>query len=44
MEWHSLDGSIKELLRKALKKRLEKPHVPGAELLGDLRPFRALLT
>lgn len=36
-EWQALDGSIKEPLRKALKKRLEKPHVPGAELHGGLR-------
>lgn len=36
-EWQSLDGSIKDPLRKALKKRLEQPHVPGAELHGDLR-------
>jgi mRNA interferase RelE/StbE len=35
-EWAALDGSIKEPLRKALKKRLEQPHVPGAELHGDL--------
>ena len=36
-EWQALDGSIKEPLRKALKKRLEQPNVPGAELHGDLR-------
>ena len=36
-EWEALDGSIKDPLRKALKKRLEQPHVPGAELHGDLR-------
>ena len=36
-EWRELDGSIKEPLRKALKKRLEQPHLPGAELHGDLR-------
>jgi mRNA interferase RelE/StbE len=36
-EWQTLDGSIKEPLRKALKKRLEQPHMPGAELHGDLR-------
>ena len=36
-EWQALDGSIKEPLRKALKKRLEQPHVPGAKLHGDLR-------
>jgi mRNA interferase RelE/StbE len=36
-EWQTLDDSIKDPLRKALKKRLEQPHVPGAELYGDLR-------
>ena len=36
-EWQTLDGSIKEPLRKALKKRLEQPHMPGAELHGELR-------
>lgn len=35
-EWQALDGSIKEILRKHLKKRLLQPHVPGAELHGDL--------
>jgi len=36
-EWEALDGSIKEPLRKLLKKRLAQPHIPGAELHGDLR-------
>lgn len=36
-EWQALDGSIREPLRKALKKRLEQPHLPGSELHGDLR-------
>ena len=36
-EWNALDGSIKEVLRKALKKRLEQPRTPGAQLHGDLR-------
>ena len=36
-EWQALDGSINEPLRKALKKRLEQPYMPGAELHGDLR-------
>jgi len=36
-EWKSLDGSIKETLRKLLKKRLTNPHVPGSELKGELR-------
>ena len=35
-EWFTLDGSVKEVLRKALKKRLEQPHLPGSELHGDL--------
>ena len=36
-EWEALDGSVKEPLRKALKKRLEQPHVPGSELHGSLQ-------
>lgn len=35
-EWKKLDGSIKEPLRKALKKRLANPHVPNSRLHGDL--------
>lgn len=35
-EWNRLDGSVKEPLRKLLKKRLADPHVPGAQLRGDL--------
>lgn len=36
-EWNALDGSVKEVLRKALKKRLQQPRSPGAQLHGDLR-------
>jgi len=36
-EWNALDGSVKEVLRKALKKRLQQPHTPGAQLHGGLR-------
>jgi mRNA interferase RelE/StbE len=36
-EWKALDGSVKEPLRKLLKKRLDGPRVPGAELHGELR-------
>ncbi len=36
-EWEALDGSVKEPFRKALKKRLEQPHVPGSELHGSLQ-------
>ena len=36
-EWNQLDGSIKVILRKALKKRLVQPKVPGSELHGDLK-------
>jgi mRNA interferase RelE/StbE len=35
-EWQALDGSVKETLRKLLKKRLDSPHVPGAALHGEL--------
>jgi mRNA interferase RelE/StbE len=35
-EWNALDGSVKAVLKKLLKKRLEQPRVPGAELHGDL--------
>lgn len=35
-EWQKLDGSIKELFRKVLKKRLVQPHQPGSRLHGDL--------
>lgn len=36
-EWNALDSSVKEVLKKLLKKRLEQPRLPGAELRGDLR-------
>lgn len=35
-EWDALDGSVKEPLRKALKARLENPHIAGNALRGDL--------
>ena len=35
-EWNRLDGSIKEILRKLLKKRLVSPHAKGAALHGEL--------
>ena len=38
-EWQALDGSVKEPLRRLLKKRLSNPHVPGGELHGDLKGF-----
>jgi mRNA interferase RelE/StbE len=36
-EWEKLDGSVKEPLRKLLKKRLNEPCVSGAKLHGDLQ-------
>lgn len=36
-EWRALDGSVKEVFRKLLKKRLEQPYVAGVELHGPLR-------
>jgi mRNA interferase RelE/StbE len=35
-EWRELDGSVKTNLKKLLEKRLDNPHVPGAELHGPL--------
>ncbi len=35
-EWHALDGSVKDNLKKLLKKRLLEPHVPGSRLKGSL--------
>jgi mRNA interferase RelE/StbE len=35
-EWNRLDGSVKEPLRKLLKKRLASPHIPGARSHGEL--------
>jgi len=34
-----LDGSVREPLRRLLRKRLDNPHVPGAELHGELRGY-----
>ncbi len=36
-EWNALDGSVKTVLRGLLKKRLEQPRLPGAELHGSLK-------
>ena len=36
-EWNALDGSIKAILKKLLRKRLEQPRLPGAELNRELR-------
>ena len=35
-EWNSLDGAIRQVLKKLLEKRLESPRMPGAELHGEL--------
>lgn len=35
-EWKSLDGSVRQILKKLLEKRLENPRTPGAELHGEL--------
>ena len=35
-EWKSLDGSVRQVLKKLLEKRLETPRTPGAELHGEL--------
>ena len=38
-EWLALDTSIRENLRKVLRKRLDDPHVPGNALRGDLAGY-----
>ena len=38
-EWNHLDGSVKEVLRKLLKKRLDNPFVPGSGLHSELSFF-----
>jgi len=38
-EWKALDGSVKEPLRKLLKKRLDNPRVPGGALHGQLAGY-----
>ncbi len=35
-EWHALDGSVREVVKKLLAKRLLNPHVPGGALHGEL--------
>ena len=35
-EWQALDGSIKQILKPLLAKRLQTPHVPGAQLHREL--------
>jgi mRNA interferase RelE/StbE len=35
-EWQTLDGSIKQTLKPLLAKRLQAPHVPGAQLHREL--------
>jgi len=35
-EWQALDGSVREPMRKLLRKRLNNPHVPGGALNGEL--------
>ena len=36
-EWNALDGSVKEVFKKLLKKRLQQPRTAGSALHGDLR-------
>ena len=38
-EWQALDGSVKEPMRKLLRKRLNNPHVPGGALHGGLAGY-----
>jgi len=38
-EWQELDGSLKGILRKLLRKRLDNPHVSGGALHGELAGY-----
>ena len=38
-EWRDLDGSVKEALRKLLRKLLDNPYVPGGALRGELEGY-----
>lgn len=38
-EWQDLDGSVKEILQKLLRKRLDNPHVSGGALHGELKGY-----
>lgn len=38
-EWQGLEGSVKEPMRKLLRKRLNNPHVPGGALRGALAGY-----
>jgi mRNA interferase RelE/StbE len=38
-EWQELDGSVKEPMRRLLRKRLDNPHVPGGALHGELHGY-----
>ncbi|MBA3014945.1 MAG: type II toxin-antitoxin system RelE/ParE family toxin [Proteobacteria bacterium] len=42
-EWHKLDGSIREPLKKKLAERLENPRVPSAALSGMTDCYRIKL-
>lgn len=35
-EWRALDGSVRQALKTLLVKRLQRPHMPGSALRGEL--------
>ena len=42
-EWHALDSSIREQLRKKLAQRLTEPRVPAAKLSGHPHRYKIKL-
>lgn len=36
-EWSRLDGGVKNIFRRLLKKKLTNPHYPGSALHGELK-------
>lgn len=42
-EWHALDNSVREQLKKKLAERLQEPHVLASKLSGDPRRYKIKL-
>jgi mRNA interferase RelE/StbE len=42
-EWNSIDGSLRQQLKKKLQERLSFPHVPSARLSGQTNRYKIKL-
>jgi len=43
-EWHKIDGSVREPLKKKLAERLKNPRIPSAALSGMLNCYKIKLS